>query len=80
MLAPVVGSDVISNSMLPLVVKMASDAVPNIRFNVAKTIQTLIPLLETSVVQTRVKPCLAKLFEDSDRDVRYYAGQGLHQC
>jgi len=38
-LAPVVGPEIIGSAMLPVVLKMANDAVPNIRFNVAKTLK-----------------------------------------
>jgi len=67
--------DVIHNSMLPLVIRMADDPVPNIRFNVAKTLHTLIKHLDPNVVQTKVQPCLAKLYEDKDKDVKFYAAQ-----
>lgn len=72
--------EVITNTMLPLVVRMSSDPVPNIRFNVAKTLQILIPLLDQTVVQQRIRPCLAKLYDDPDRDVKFYAGQALQLC
>lgn len=80
MLASSVGGEVIVNTMLPLVLKMAQDSVPNIRFNVAKTLQTLIPLLDNNVVQTKVKPVLSKLFDDTDRDVKFFASQALQLC
>jgi len=76
-LAPVVGTEVISSSMLPLVLRMAKDRVPNIRFNVAKTIQVLTPLLDATVIETRIKPVLNDLFEDTDRDVKFFAQQAL---
>jgi len=79
-LSSVVGQDIITNTMLPLVIRMAQDPVPNIRFNVSKTLHGLIPLLDANVVQTRVKPTLSKLFDDSDRDVKFYASQALQQC
>lgn len=41
--------EVIQNSMLPLVIRMADDPVPNIRFNVAKTLHTLIKYLDANV-------------------------------
>lgn len=66
--------------MLPLVIRLASDSVPNIRFNVAKTLHSLIPHLDSQTVQTKVKPCLTKLFEDPDRDVKFYASQALQLC
>lgn len=70
-------SEVIHNSMLPLVIRMADDSVPNIRFNVAKTLGVLIKNLDANTIQTKVKPTLTKLYEDSDRDVKFYASQAL---
>eukprot|EP01087_Luapelamoeba_hula_P024695 TRINITY_DN949_c0_g1_i1.p1 TRINITY_DN949_c0_g1~~TRINITY_DN949_c0_g1_i1.p1 ORF type:complete len:586 (+),score=99.05 TRINITY_DN949_c0_g1_i1:135-1892(+) len=71
--------EVIVNSMLPLVIRMADDAVPNIRFNVAKTLHTLIKHLDAKTLSDRVKPCLTKLYEqDSDRDVKFFASQALN--
>jgi serine/threonine-protein phosphatase 2A regulatory subunit A len=66
--------------MLPLLLRLAPDTVPNIRFNVAKTLSTLIPLLDGTVVQQKVRPCLSKLFDDTDRDVKFYASQALQLC
>jgi serine/threonine-protein phosphatase 2A regulatory subunit A len=40
-LAPVVGNDVIV-TILPAVLDLAGDNVPNVRFNVAKTLELLI--------------------------------------
>jgi len=79
-LASVVGQDVICDSMLPLVIRMATDVVPNIRFNVAKTLRILIPLLDAQIVQKTIKPILTTLFEDADRDVKHFAGQALQLC
>jgi len=69
--------DVIHNSMLPLVIRMADDPVPNIRFNVAKTMGILVKHLDATTIQTKVKPTLTKLYEDADRDVKFYASQAL---
>jgi len=41
--------EVVQNSMLPLVIRMADDPVPNIRFNVAKTLHSLIKYLDSNV-------------------------------
>ena len=70
-------NDVIHSSMLPLVIRMAEDPVPNIRFNVAKTMGILIKNLDANSIQTKVKPALTKLYEDPDRDVKFYASQAL---
>lgn len=79
-LSKVVGPDVVNDTMLPLLVKMAQDPVPNIRFNVCKTLQALIPSLDSTVVQARVKPVLSKLLEDKDQDVRYFGQQAWLMC
>jgi len=80
-LAPSMTQEVLVNSMLPLVIRMADDPVPNIRFNVAKTVAVLIPLIDSNLVQQKVKPILNKLFnEDADRDVKFFAGQALQLC
>ena len=76
-LATVVPTDVLADSMLPLIIRLAKDTVPNIRFNVAKVFQTVIPLLSREIVQERVKPCLQELSEDSDDDVKYFATVAL---
>ena len=90
--------------MLPTVISLGSDSVANVRFNVAKTLQKIGPILDQkydffdlfcslmslillsdpymnySTLQTQVKPCLDKLQNDSDVDVRFYAKEGLTSC
>jgi len=78
-LAQVVGNDV-NQSMLPIVLRMASDKVPNVRFNVAKTLQILIGLVDSTVTQSRIKPTLTKMQDDTDRDVKFYASQAVQLC
>lgn len=62
---------------------MSSDTafqVPNVRFNVAKTLGQLVGLVDAAAVTTRIKPCLTKMQDDSDRDVKLYAIQALQLC
>ena len=54
--------------------------VPNIKFNVAKMLEKLVPLVDAAVVQKTIKPCLQELQRDSDVDVRFFAGQALGSC
>ncbi len=54
--------------------------VPNIKFNVAKMLERLIPLLDASVIEQTIKPTLMELNEDQDVDVRYFARQALASC
>ena len=66
--------------MLPTVLEAAKDRVPNIRFNVAKVLGTLATVVESSVIELQIRPCLNELSEDTDVDVRYFAGQSLTVC
>ena len=79
-LAATVGPEILAGTMLPIVLHMSDDRVPNVRFNVAKTLQSLIAQLDPDAVQDQVKPCLVRLADDSDKDVRYFASQALQSC
>ena len=64
LLAEACGAEVTTKVMLPTVVSMATDAVANVRFNVAKTLQKLGPLLEQRwVLPDRWQAHLAMLKE-----------------
>ena len=45
-LADVCGAEITTRLLLPIVVSMSTDTVPNVRFNVAKTLQKISPLLD----------------------------------
>lgn len=69
----------VESVIIPIIIHMAADSVPNVRLNVARTLQNII---STSAGKFRgnfldkcVAPTLAALCEDSDRDVRYFASQ-----
>lgn len=47
--------------------------VANIRFNVAKGLETMSPVCDGLVLELQIRPVLALLAEDPDRDVRFYA-------
>ena len=48
LLAETLGSDLTTKVLLPTVVGMGLDPVANVRFNVAKTLQKLAPLVDQS--------------------------------
>jgi serine/threonine-protein phosphatase 2A regulatory subunit A len=74
--------------ILPNILNMVDDPVPNIRFNVAKSLQVLIPLLlpENHYKQQEyayrvvslIKDPLTKLCDDSDSDVQFYSTRALN--
>jgi serine/threonine-protein phosphatase 2A regulatory subunit A len=69
--------DVVILELLPLILQMACDLVPNIRFNVAKGLEMMAPVCGKSIYETQVRPVLALLVEDTDRDVRFFASQTM---
>jgi hypothetical protein len=50
------------------------------RFNVARILGKLAPLLDPAVADHTVRPCILELSEDEDGDVRFFAGQALLAC
>lgn len=60
---------------LPILLEMACDTVPNVRFNVAKGLGVVGPLFNRFVYESQIIPILALLKDDPDRDVRYFANQ-----
>eukprot|EP01123_Difflugia_compressa_P009273 TRINITY_DN301_c0_g1_i1.p1 TRINITY_DN301_c0_g1~~TRINITY_DN301_c0_g1_i1.p1 ORF type:complete len:580 (+),score=93.60 TRINITY_DN301_c0_g1_i1:112-1851(+) len=80
-LADVFPSSEIQSDLLPFVYTLATDPIPNIRINAAKTLNQLIPKLETSYVLSDIIPFLTdKLLTDKDRDVLYFANVALQNA
>jgi serine/threonine-protein phosphatase 2A regulatory subunit A len=73
MMATEMDSDSARIEILPLILEMATDLVPNIRFNVAKELQSMAHACGISAYESQVLPVLNMLLEDEDRDVRFYA-------
>ncbi|XP_072125758.1 serine/threonine-protein phosphatase 2A 65 kDa regulatory subunit A beta isoform-like [Mobula birostris] len=71
------GQEITAKHMLPTVLQMAGDQVANIRFNVAKSLQKIGPVLDASTLQNKFKPMLEKLGQDQDMDVKYFAQEAM---
>ncbi|POM70079.1 Protein phosphatase 2, partial [Phytophthora palmivora] len=69
--------ETIQTLLIPLVVELAQDPVPNIRFNVAKTLEVLGPKVDAEVCTNTVTPCLTALLQDGDADVVFFAQRAL---
>ncbi|CAO3653378.1 unnamed protein product [Mucor hiemalis] len=74
--------DIIKEKVLATVVELVDDPIPNVRFNVAKSLEVLAPILNADpataeLVQTKVAEVLKKLSEDTDVDVRWFAEKAL---
>ncbi|KAJ1659380.1 protein phosphatase 2A structural subunit [Dispira simplex] len=77
-IAPSVTPEVIQSSILPTLEGLVTDEIPNIRFNVAKSLQVLAPIMKQSpelqsLLESQVIPMLTKLSQDPDQDVQFYA-------
>ena len=59
--------------IVPAVIAMAPDKVPNVRMNVAKTLRECRRLVKDKDVANRIYAALANLAKDSDFDVCYHA-------
>lgn len=51
-IAPAADKELASKDFLPVVLKLAEDGVPNVRFNAAKCLEGLIPKLDQGYVPT----------------------------
>ena len=69
-----------SHQFLPLVLEMAIDPVPNIRFNVARALERMAVPCGEDVYRLQIRPVLSVLTEDPDRDVRYFAEKSLEEA
>ncbi|ODV84533.1 hypothetical protein CANARDRAFT_29070 [[Candida] arabinofermentans NRRL YB-2248] len=82
-LIPVLSPNVISQDIYPFIDELKDDQVPNIRFNVAKSLLLIVKKLYISegdsseIVLDKIKPTLEKMCTDEDVDVRYYASESL---
>jgi len=75
-MAPSLDVAIIRDTVLDAALTLVSDPIPNIRFNVAKCLETLAAVLATTpegqeLTQRKIVGTLKKLQEDSDADVRY---------
>ncbi len=68
---------VFQEQMLPVLLKAAQDPVPNIRLRAAKVLGIVGQKVEEAHLQQSVKPVLARMVQDSDRDVKYFAEEAL---
>jgi serine/threonine-protein phosphatase 2A regulatory subunit A len=81
-LESVVSSGFCRVHLYPLLIELSADPVPNVRLNVAKTIQALARHFEFDAVsptQEDLKVLLRVLSKDSDPDVRFYSEGALRR-
>ncbi|KAH3667235.1 hypothetical protein OGAPHI_002884 [Ogataea philodendri] len=80
-LIPVVTPETVATELYPLINDLRNDHVPNIRFNVAKSLLNVAQKLigtDRNFVTEKIKPTLESLCNDEDTDVKYFAEKSLH--
>jgi serine/threonine-protein phosphatase 2A regulatory subunit A len=83
-IAPSLNLDIIRSDILEPLLALAIDAIPNIRFNVAKALEVLATTYSKApeglqLVQSKIVPVLEKMKNDPDADVRYFATRALQK-
>lgn len=63
--------------VVPIVIQLCSDPIPNIRFNSAKTLELIVNFVDPNVVTERINPCLTFMVNDPDRDVQFFSKRAL---
>ncbi|VDP56226.1 unnamed protein product [Schistosoma curassoni] len=76
-LCKVVNPTICCQYLLPTVLSMHTDNVPNVRFKVAQALSNLGSQLEEKNIENEIKSCLTRLAEDSDTDVKFYAYEAM---
>nr|CAD2152927.1 unnamed protein product [Meloidogyne enterolobii] len=72
-LAEALGKEHVLHEMFPTIKTLCNDSVPNVRFNVAKTLTRIGKVLDAQTINTEIKPLVTKMGEDQEFDVRFFA-------
>lgn len=76
-LCTLIGADNSANLLLPILLPLCADVVPNVRFNAAKTLGAVGLAVSPVVASQVVSPRLQKMASDSDKEVVFHAQQSL---
>lgn len=76
--------DIISGEIIDTLLQLGQDPIPNIRFNVAKSLEVLATTFGNNpdgkeLVRSKVVPMLEAQQKDPDADVRFFASKALQQ-
>lgn len=84
-IAPSLTLDIIRAEIIEPLLQLASDPIPNIRFNVGKSLEVLAVTYGATpegheFVRQRIVPALEQQQNDQDADVRYFAARALQKA
>ncbi|PAV22400.1 ARM repeat-containing [Pyrrhoderma noxium] len=83
-MAPSLNLEVIKDPVLQTLLSLVSDPIPNIRFNVAKSLEVVATTYGTipegqALAKEKIVPAVQSLQNDPDADVRYFANRALER-
>ncbi|THH06108.1 hypothetical protein EW145_g4319 [Phellinidium pouzarii] len=83
-MTPSLNLDVINDPIMQTLISLVSDPIPNIRFNVAKSLEVVATTYGSvpegqSLAKEKIMPAVQSLQNDPDADVRYFAGRALER-
>jgi len=84
-IAPSLSLDIVQGEILDTLLQLAQDPIPNIRFNVAKSLEVLATTFGElpdgrQLVRQKITPVLDSQKNDQDADVRYFALKALQKA
>ncbi|KAI0825137.1 ARM repeat-containing protein [Trametes gibbosa] len=84
-IAPSLTLDIVRGDILDMLIQLAGDPIPNIRFNVAKALETVATSFGDTpegrqLIQQKVVPVLDALKNDLDADVRFFATRAAQKA
>jgi serine/threonine-protein phosphatase 2A regulatory subunit A len=84
-ITPSLNLEIVRADIIAPLLLLANDPIPNIRFNVAKSLEVLATTFNTSkegheFIEQQVIPALEQQKNDQDADVRYFATRALHKA
>jgi len=71
-----VSQEIVTDKILPLLLKVGKDTVPNVKFTVIKMLKTITT--KSDVINMQIRPFLQELVNDTDRDVQYFAQDAIN--
>jgi len=66
--------------LIPILLKYCKDPIANVKFCLAKLLAKIIPKLDAQTLNSKVKPMLAEMANDPDKDVQYFSKIALNLC
>ncbi|KAJ3485559.1 hypothetical protein NLI96_g4863 [Meripilus lineatus] len=84
-IAPSLSLEIIRGDILDTLLQLAQDPIPNIRFNVSKSLEVLATTFGNTpegrqLVRQRIAPMLDSQKNDQDADVRFFASKALQKA